>query len=212
MTDESVHILTIFIVASNSFGEGNGNPLQYSCLENPMDGEAWWATVRGVTKSQTRLSDFAFTFKTGRSPSTAPLHQKHKLTWWSPQAITWRLGTGEAAQGAHPRAFDCVVLQQHCNSHEYYLRSLVPGRVCAFHKLHHHTLRSFCGAAGSIITSVLECEIQEGHSLTLSLWSQILSVLDTASGVVWDKAWVEASGINLWDVQAHTGCYVARML
>ena len=39
-------------------GEGNGNPLQYSCLENPMDGGAWWATVHRVTKSQTRLSDF----------------------------------------------------------------------------------------------------------------------------------------------------------
>ena len=39
-------------------GEGNGNPLQSSCLENPMDGEAWWATVHGVTKSQTRLRDF----------------------------------------------------------------------------------------------------------------------------------------------------------
>ena len=39
-------------------GEGNGNPLQYSCLENPMDGGAWWATVRGVAKSRTRLSDF----------------------------------------------------------------------------------------------------------------------------------------------------------
>ena len=38
-------------------GEGNGNPLQYSCLENPMDGGAWWATVYGVTKSRTRLSD-----------------------------------------------------------------------------------------------------------------------------------------------------------
>ena len=39
-------------------GEGNGNPLQYSCLENPMDRGAWWVTVPGVTKSQTRLSDF----------------------------------------------------------------------------------------------------------------------------------------------------------
>ena len=38
--------------------EGNGNPLQYSCLENSMDGGAWWATVHGVTKSWTRLSDF----------------------------------------------------------------------------------------------------------------------------------------------------------
>ena len=39
-------------------GEENGNPLQYSCLENSMDGEAWWATVHGVTKSWTRLSNF----------------------------------------------------------------------------------------------------------------------------------------------------------
>ena len=36
-----------------SLGEGNGNPLQYSCLENPMDRGAWWATVHGVAKSQT---------------------------------------------------------------------------------------------------------------------------------------------------------------
>ena len=43
-------------------GEGNGNPLQYSCLENPMDGGAWWAAVHGVTKSWTRLNDFTFTF------------------------------------------------------------------------------------------------------------------------------------------------------
>ena len=48
--------------AGRSPGEGHGNPLQYSCLENPMDGEAWWATVHGVAKSWTRLSDFTFTF------------------------------------------------------------------------------------------------------------------------------------------------------
>ena len=41
-------------------GEGNGNPLQYSCLENPMDGGAWWAIVHGVTKSWTQLNDFTF--------------------------------------------------------------------------------------------------------------------------------------------------------
>ena len=39
-------------------GEGNGNPLQYSCLENPMDGGIWWATVHGVAKSRTQLSNF----------------------------------------------------------------------------------------------------------------------------------------------------------
>ena len=42
--------------------KANGTPLQYSCLENPMDGGAWWAAVHGVAKSQTRLSDFTFTF------------------------------------------------------------------------------------------------------------------------------------------------------
>ena len=42
-------------------GEGNGTPLQYSCLENPMDRGAWWAAVHGVAKSRTRLSDFTFT-------------------------------------------------------------------------------------------------------------------------------------------------------
>ena len=43
-------------------GEGNGTPLQYPFLANPMDGGAWWAAVHGVTKSWTRLSDFTFTF------------------------------------------------------------------------------------------------------------------------------------------------------
>ena len=44
------------------WGEGNGTPRQYSCLENPMDGGAWWTAVHGVAKSQTRLSNFTFTF------------------------------------------------------------------------------------------------------------------------------------------------------
>ena len=44
--------------SGSSPGEGNGNPLQYSCLENPKDGGAWWASVPGVAKSRTQLSDF----------------------------------------------------------------------------------------------------------------------------------------------------------
>ena len=44
------------------FGEGNGNPLQYSRLESPMDRGTWWAAVHGVAKSRTQLSDFPFTF------------------------------------------------------------------------------------------------------------------------------------------------------
>ena len=54
------------------FGEGNGKPLQYSCLENPMDREAWWATVHGVAKSWTGLSDFTF------------MHWRRK---WQPTAV-----------------------------------------------------------------------------------------------------------------------------
>ena len=50
--------LQIYVVPQ----EGNGNPLQYSCLENPMDRGAWWAAVHGVAKSWTRLSDFTFNF------------------------------------------------------------------------------------------------------------------------------------------------------
>ena len=46
--------------SGRSPGEGNGNPLQYSCLENPVDGGAWWATVHGVTKSWTWLSNFTY--------------------------------------------------------------------------------------------------------------------------------------------------------
>ena len=49
------HLKSIFL------GEGNGTPLQYSCLENPMDRGAWWAAVHGVAKNRTRLSDFTFT-------------------------------------------------------------------------------------------------------------------------------------------------------
>ena len=46
--------------SGRSPGKGNVNPLQYFCLENHMDGGAWWATVRGVAKSRTRVSNFTF--------------------------------------------------------------------------------------------------------------------------------------------------------
>ena len=66
-------------------GEGNGTPLQYSCLENPMGGAAWWAAVHGVAKSQTGLSNFTFTFHT---------LEKEMATHSS--VLAWRIpGTGE---------------------------------------------------------------------------------------------------------------------
>ena len=53
---EYIQYSLTFTVVQAKFGEGNGNPLQYSCLENSMDGGAWPATVHGVAKSQQRLS------------------------------------------------------------------------------------------------------------------------------------------------------------
>ena len=55
-------MLLLLFVRGFSGGEGNGNPLQYSCLESPMGRGAWWAAVHGVVKSWTRLSNFTFTF------------------------------------------------------------------------------------------------------------------------------------------------------
>ena len=66
--------------------EGNGTPLQYSCLENPMDGGAWWAAVRGVAKSQTRLSNFTFAFH---------FHALEKEMATHSSVLAWRIpGTG----------------------------------------------------------------------------------------------------------------------
>ena len=66
--------------------EGNGTPLQYSCLENPMDGGAWWAAVHEVAKCQTQLSDFTFTFHFHALKETAT----------DSSVLAWRIsGTGE---------------------------------------------------------------------------------------------------------------------
>ena len=58
---EKVATVIYFILGGSKItvGEGNGTPLQYSCLENPMDGGAWWAAVYGVAQNWTRLSDLA---------------------------------------------------------------------------------------------------------------------------------------------------------
>ena len=80
-------------------GEGNGTPLQYSCLENPMDGGAWKAAVHGVTKSRTRLSDFTSTFH---------FHALEKETATHSSVLAWRIpGTGEP--GGLPSMGSCRV-------------------------------------------------------------------------------------------------------
>ena len=72
---------------ATSGGEDNGTPLQYSCLENPMDGGAWWAAVHGVAKGRTQLSDFTFTFH---------FHALEKEMATHSSVLAWRIpGTAE---------------------------------------------------------------------------------------------------------------------
>ena len=79
--------LFFYTLLNYLFGEGNGTPLQYSCLENPMDGGAWWAAVHGVAKSQTQLSDFTFHF-----------HALEKEMATHSSVLAWRItGTGRWA-------------------------------------------------------------------------------------------------------------------
>ena len=82
---------------STGSGEGNGTPCQYSCLENPMDGGAWWAAVHGVARSRTRLSDFTFTFH---------FHALEKEMATDSSVLAWRIpGTAESgglpSMGSH---------------------------------------------------------------------------------------------------------------
>ena len=83
--------------------EGTGTPLQCSCLETPMDRGAWWAAVRGVAKSRTRLSDFTFTF---------PFHALEKEMATHSSVLAWRIpGTEEPGglppMGSHRVRHDC---------------------------------------------------------------------------------------------------------
>ena len=82
--------LSLFFILYGSIvdiGEGTGTPLQYSCLENPMDGGAWWAAVHRVSKSRTRLSDFTFTFH---------FHALEKEMATHSSVLAWRIpGTAE---------------------------------------------------------------------------------------------------------------------
>ena len=82
--------------SGRSPGEGNGNPFQYSCLENPMDGGAWWATVHGVAKSQTWLSNFtslhkylSFIRKVGMQISLKWQHTWWWDNWWDEKRVNY---------------------------------------------------------------------------------------------------------------------------
>ena len=80
-------IMELYVYVAYKSGEGAGSPLHYSCLENLMDGGAWWAAVHGVVKSWTGLSDFPFTFH---------FHALEKEMETHSSVLAWRVpGTGE---------------------------------------------------------------------------------------------------------------------
>ena len=88
-------------------GEGSGTPLQCSCLENPMDGGAWWATVHGVAESRTRLTDFTFIFHSYALEKEMATHSS---------VLAWRIpGTGEPgglpSMGSHRVGHDWIDLE-----------------------------------------------------------------------------------------------------
>ena len=88
--------------SGRSPGEGNGYPLQYSCLENPIDRGTWWATVHRVAKSRTQLSTFTFTFR---------CHALEKEMAPDSNVLAWRIpGMGEPvglpSMGSHRVSHD----------------------------------------------------------------------------------------------------------
>ena len=76
-------IRVVSFEGNREFGEGNGTPLQYSCLENPMDRGAWWAAVHGVAESQTRLSNFTLNFHFHALEKAMATHSS-VLAWRTP--------------------------------------------------------------------------------------------------------------------------------
>ena len=99
-----------YLLCKKRNGEGNGTPFQYSCLENPMDGGAWWAVVHGVAEGRTRLSDFTFSFY---------FHALEREMETHSSVLAWRIpGTGEPggllSMGSHRVGHDWSDLAAAC--------------------------------------------------------------------------------------------------
>ena len=153
--------------------EGNGTPLQYSCLENPMDGGAWWASVHGVEKSRTRLSDFTFTFH---------FHALEKEMATHSSVLAWRIpGTGEPgglpSVGSHRVRHDWSDLAA---------AAAAAAAACPLSRWCHSTSSSSVApfsscpqsfpASGSFLTSWLFTS--GGQSIGASAWASALPMID----------------------------------
>ena len=118
-------LVIYFIYSSVYIGEGNGTPLQYSCLECPMDGGPWWAAVHGVAKSRTRLSDFPFIFH---------FHALEKEMATHSSVLAWRIpGMGES--GGLPS------MGSHRVGHDWSDLAVAAAAVCIWQGGHGNPLR-----------------------------------------------------------------------
>jgi len=139
-------------------GEGHGNPLQYSCLENPMDRGAWWATVHVVAKGQIRLSDWHSTPIMKRTP--LPTVFFSHMTPSSTQSLIQESGFGLSV--CHISVFSNLPHISHGITHTVHL---VPGSYVLSHHLHlycHHLI-------SSLVLTIPYWELRHSH------WSAGLS-------------------------------------
>ena len=125
----SIHLILLLLFFL-IFGEGSGTPLQYSCLENPMDGGAWWAAVHGVARSRTQLSDFTFTFH---------FHALEKAMATHSSVLAWRI-PGTEEPGGLPS------LGLHRVRHDWSDLAAVAARYTASH----HSFSASCGDRAGI--------------------------------------------------------------
>ena len=127
LTSRSIHVVTDGKISSSFYGW----VAVYSCLENPMDGGAWWAAVHGVAKSRTRLSDFTFTFH---------FHALEKEMATHSSILAWRIpGTGEPSglpsMGSHRVGHnwsDLAVVYSICVLSHIFIHSSLDGHLCCF--------------------------------------------------------------------------------
>ena len=140
--------------------EGNGTPLQYSCLENPMDGGAWWAAVHGVTKSRTRLSNFTFTFH-------FPALEKEMAPHSS--VFAWRI-PGKAEPGGLPS------VGSHRVGHDW--RDLAAAAGVALTILPYDAFKLWCWKRllGVPCAQVMELTLLPYDSFELWCWRRLLGV------------------------------------
>ena len=143
-----------------SWHKGNGNPLQYSCMENPMDRGAWWATVHGLAEGRTWLSDFTFTFHFCALEKEMAPHSS---------VLAWRIpGTGDPgglpSMGSHRVRHDWATSLS--LTHNPAIKLFLWRPYCV-------TLCSFPGSPG-LTEGLVQCFAYNRHRRGLVKWSGII--------------------------------------